>query len=152
MRNTNLEFLLFSFLLLTGCKLYMDKVYGIEVVNDSSDEVMFFVASLGWENLYPDTLLPATELSFRSIASGRSSTRYSDLEWEEIIQELPADTLSVFILDPVVLENRAWEDVRDNYRVLKRYDLSITDLERLEFRVTYPPNQNMEGIRMFPPN
>ena len=130
----------------------MDRVYGINVRNESSQEISFFVASLGWENLYPDTLLPTDELAFRRIAAGRSGNRYSDLKWDVIIGELPADTLSIFILDPVVLDSTPWEEVRDNYRILKRYDLSHEDLERLGFRVIYPPDDTMEGVRIFPPN
>ena len=49
-----------------------------------------------------------------------------------------------------------WKDVRENYRILKRYDLSIKDLTILENSrgipvIVYPPSEIMKGMKMYPP-
>jgi hypothetical protein len=48
------------------------------------------------------------------------------------------DTLSVYIFDAQVLETTPWDTVKANYLVLKRYDLSLDDLNRLNWIITYP--------------
>jgi hypothetical protein len=48
------------------------------------------------------------------------------------------DTLSVFIFDAQVLENTPWDTVKAKYIILKRYDLSLDDLNKLNWTITYP--------------
>jgi len=48
------------------------------------------------------------------------------------------DTLSVFIFDAQVLESTPWDTVKAKYIVLKRYDLSLDDLNRMNWTITYP--------------
>ena len=42
------------------------------------------------------------------------------------------------------------KEVRKGYKVLARYDLSLEDLERLNFELSYPPDNRMQGIKMYP--
>jgi len=60
------------------------------------------------------------------------------------------DTLSFFILSPDTILKYGWEDVRKNYRILKRYDLSYSDVESLDFKIYYPPTQAMKHMKMYP--
>ena len=55
------------------------------------------------------------------------------------------DTLRFFIFDAVVMEREL------EYKVLKRYDLSLECLRRLGFRVSYPPGEEMRYIKQYPP-
>ncbi|MCK9617890.1 MAG: hypothetical protein M0R21_08655 [Lentimicrobiaceae bacterium] len=48
------------------------------------------------------------------------------------------DTISVFIFDAHVLETAPWDTVKANYLVLKRYDLSLQDLQIMNWTITYP--------------
>ena len=59
--------------------------------------------------------------------------------------------MSVFIFDSEVLENIEWKEIRDNYMILKRYDLSLEDLQKLDFTLYYPPTEEMKDIKMYPP-
>ena len=60
------------------------------------------------------------------------------LKWSKFFRELPHDTLSVFIFHTDTLKNNSWEEVRDHYKILKRYDLSLSDLEKMHFKIVYP--------------
>ena len=62
-----------------------------------------------------------------------------------------SDTLFLFIFDANVIENTPWEVVARDYLVLRRYDLTLEDLRRLNWQVTYPPTEAMRDVRMFPP-
>ena len=61
------------------------------------------------------------------------------------------DTLKFYVLDAYVVENTPWDIVARDYLVLKRYDLSLEDLQKLNWRVTYPPTEEMKDVEQYPP-
>ncbi len=63
---------------------------------------------------------------------------------------LPNDTLSIFIFHSDTVSSYPWQTIRTEYKILKRYDLSIADLERLNYKVSYPPDNRMENVKMYP--
>jgi len=66
-------------------------------------------------------------------------------------QEGYTDTVFVYVFDAELIENTPWEVVARDYLVLKRYDLTLGDLQRLDWRVTYPPTEAMKDIKQYPP-
>jgi len=61
------------------------------------------------------------------------------------------DTIFVFVFDATLIENTPWDIVvRDNL-VLRRYHLTLEDLQRLNWRIAYPPTEEMRDIKMYPP-
>ena len=38
-----------------------------------------------------------------------------------------------------------------NYFVAQRYDLSLNDLKKLNWTITYPPVESMKDMHMYPP-
>ena len=44
-----------------------------------------------------------------------------------------------------------WNKIRDEYKVLVRYDLSQEDIYNLNAEIHYPPTDAMKGIHMYPP-
>ena len=59
---------------------------------------------------------------------------------------IPGDTLMVFVFDAEKLERR---DLHIRNSVLVRYDLSLKDLQRLNWTLSYPPTENMKQIKMW---
>ena len=55
------------------------------------------------------------------------------------------DTLRFFIFDAEIME----QELR--HKVLKRYDLSLECLQRLNFTVSFPPGEEMRDIVQYPP-
>lgn len=51
---------------------------------------------------------------------------------------ISSDTLMVYVFDAETLEITPWDTVKANYMVLKRYDLSLEDLKKSDFTITYP--------------
>ena len=51
------------------------------------------------------------------------STNIDSDNWEEEIEFLPKDTLSIFIFSTDTLNKYSWEEVRRDYKILRRYDL-----------------------------
>jgi hypothetical protein len=57
----------------------------------------------------------------------------------------------VYIFDANVLATVSWSTIAKNHIVLQRYDLTKEDLQRLDWEITYPPNEAMKDVKMYPP-
>lgn len=117
---------------------FVDKAYRIIVINNSSKDVYVHKADLDAERQYPDTLLPTSNATFLKIPAKKRGYFDSKTTWEENVKDLPSDTLSVFFIDGSTFENEEWDTIRDEYLIIERYDLSIEDLEKSNFTITYP--------------
>lgn len=140
-------------LITASCKLKLENFYTFVLINNSNVDVeCYFVRPVGGYH-YPDTTL-LNESAVAAVEPVPSNEQRSiGLSWEytDFFHYLPSDTLSIFIFDSDVYENTDWSEIRDNYNILKRYDLSLGDLERLKYVLTYPPDASMDGVRMYPP-
>ncbi|MDR0799728.1 MAG: hypothetical protein LBN18_08220 [Dysgonamonadaceae bacterium] len=124
-------------------------------MNNSEIPVCYYLA---WGDavsttVYPDTLLPEDNVFQDEVVRPKKmGIMYAIFHtWEEAFRLLPADTLSIFILDAKKLNTYTWKDVRSSYTVLQRYDLSIRDLQNLNFILTYPPTREMKLIKGYSP-
>lgn len=138
--------------LTTNFNRCMETHYPIYITNNSDHSIGYLLCLGGNTCCYPDTILPRTNFSvFNNIMSGRKQSISLEFEWEKVILELPKDTLSVFIFHTDILNKYDWEEVRDNYMILRRYDLSLEDLKLLKRSIPFPPTEAMKDIKMYPP-
>ena len=64
----------------------------------------------------------------------------------------PHDTLSVFILHADTVRKYSWDEIRDNYNIIVRYDLSKDDVKRFAgYTIPFPPTEAMRDMKMWPP-
>ena len=139
--------IIISLLILIGC--IGEEFYKFNLINNTNRYIYF---TQGRENrsIYPDTLIEKNP-SYSKISA------YSTLEIgglvtiERIFERENIDTLSIYFFDADVVDNIPWETVREEYKVLKRYDLSIEDIQLLDYEITYPPTEQMKNMRMYPP-
>ncbi len=118
------------------------------VINNSEQEVLKYM-DMGE---YPDTLLPVEEPYWNYAISPLESASLSfEGSCRKMYHNSKRDTLSFFFLSPDTIAKYGWEDVRENYRILKRYDLSFSDVESLDFTIYYPPTNAMRYMKMYPP-
>lgn len=89
-----------------------------------------------------DTLLPYTQSPFNhspdKAAPNGTITLGRGGSWEDAFNEVANQKLRIFIFDASIVENTPWETVKKNYMILKRYDLSLHDLDSLNWTITYP--------------
>jgi hypothetical protein len=50
----------------------------------------------------------------------------------------------------------SWEEIQRDYKVLRRYDLSVEDFNLLykkngDSEILYPPDERMKYMKMYPP-
>lgn len=138
---------LFCFLTVALSNCFSDKHKNIELVNNSEYSICA-VSGFG----YPDTLsVHVYGAENHEIKPHESSAQYDDLRdydgWEYVFNRI--DTLMIFVLDYKGInanDGRVTSDM-----IWQRYDLSLDDLEYLEWKLTYPPTPAMRYIKMYPP-
>jgi len=124
--------------------------YDITIINNSGDSVCALFFDKHSTTQYPDTVLPIERPVLFLIAPSGKYYHYSRVPWSKEFEYLVADTLSIFVLNAKLYQDSSWSYIRDNYHILKRYDLSYENLESLDFNVPYPPTAEMAGMKMFP--
>lgn len=134
-------YVLLSLILLLGfdCAKPRDREYALNIQNNSDKPTAFYVAALAVEHhLYPDTTLETTKPILATIQPGKTNPWYINLSFDDLFKQLPKDTLSVYFFSVDTLNKYDWSTIRDQYKVLRRYDLSLTDLKNRNFKVSYP--------------
>jgi len=133
-------------------KIVIDKKYPLTLKNLGSKPIGYYFATGGkYGTLYPDTTLPirsdylGIKLESNKIFSYDSST-----SWDTNYKAFPRDTLSIFIFETDTLLKYPWQVIRQKYKILKRYDLSLQDLKKLNYSITYPAGTIMKEIKMYP--
>lgn len=124
----------------SGCEeLAMDRYYVIDLENQAEYSIGYYFATGGkFGTFYPDSLPETNDEITYDISEVNKPGFLSGIKWSKLFRELPHDTLSVFIFHTDTLKNNSWEEVRDHYKILKRYDLSLQDLEKMHFKIVYP--------------
>ncbi|MFV0249304.1 MAG: hypothetical protein ACK5H1_10170 [Tenacibaculum sp.] len=129
----------------------MEKEYSIVLRNNFGVRLKYHIASEDSPIKYPDTIL-LKDFHYMSLPNITYIVyRGNSQKWEERIIMLPSDTLSIYFFHPDTLSKYSWDMIRKDYNILKRYDLSIEDIQRLDYEITYPPTSNMKDIRQYPP-
>lgn len=88
-----------------------------------------------------DLIINPYEINSKSLES------YS---WESVFSDNRAssiDTLMIFVFDAEKVEAEA----EPQEAVIARYDVSLEDLQSNNWMLSYPPNDNMANIKMWPP-
>lgn len=113
-----------------SCEKLVDHTYIIRVQNNSIDTVQIYASYS-----YPDTLLLDEKPILKMIYPNMESSLESKKDWKE---KLPNDTISIFILSKDTVDMYSWDKIKNDYNILWRYDLSLEDLEHMNWTVTYP--------------
>lgn len=133
--------LMFTVVLLmaNSCGKLMETWYSIKVENKTSKALRVTAGcSKFMMNSYPDTTLPSNKPFLLNVSPKNYNHLDHSFPWEVIIQGLPADTLSIYIFDADTLNTYDWRSIKEGYKILKRYDLSLDDLKKSNWTITYP--------------
>ena len=142
-------FLLLLLFMLNSCRFIdvMNRSFqDIKIINNSNTDIGFYAYSfipVSWKygEFYPDTLLPPEDIGYYCIRISpmHSHTYTTRFETEYIRSRFGGnDSLMFFVFSVDTLDKYSWDEIREGYMVLKRYDLSITDLDSLNWTITYP--------------
>jgi len=75
--------------------------------------------------------------------------------WEILLKDARTDTLKLFVLDYAKIRDYPTDNKVDSvpfYNVfICRYDLTIRNLDNLNWTLSYPPDERMKYVKMYPP-
>jgi len=139
--------LLFVIFMFSSCGDYYQ---GFMFINNSSCDVHIYMDPFRnlelYEIAYPDTTIPKV-IGGRQYNKGVSfSYGYSHAK-----ENVWVDTVSIFIFDVDTLNMYSFEEIRNGYKILQRYDMIYKEVQALQYEITYPPTEAMRNIKMYPP-
>jgi hypothetical protein len=109
----------------------------ITIVNNSDKDIYFSPSAR-----YPDTLTlypnPASAGDYYKVEKNTiGKDLYRDcIEYK--FKAIPSGIIMFYIYDAQTIETVPWDTVVKKYLILKRYDLSLEDLQRMNWTITYP--------------
>lgn len=118
-------------LVINGCGGDLRSYYadGLTIQNNSKDTLRCITS-----NLYPDTTIGDLYNTLRFFPD--ASQTMSILELND--KNYRHGVIEIFLFDNRVVQENSWSDIRTKYLVLKRYDLSLDSLKRMNNTVVYP--------------
>jgi len=145
-----LNILMFIVCLTLGSCEPPTQTYKFRIINNSDMTLYFDPNVSNRANVYPDTLIRETKVQLK-IWPHTASHQGGIISTEEVFRRHNIDTLSIYFFDAETVDNIPWETIREEYKVLKRYDLSLEDIQFLDYEISYPPTEQMKDMRMYPP-
>ncbi|WP_291529405.1 hypothetical protein [Bacteroides sp. UBA939] len=148
-----------TIIVVLGCKKIPERSYSVWMTNKSKETISSYWALDPERHSYPDTTLSFGKEESIGYIIKPGNTSYGGvplLTIEEWILRLPKDTLSIYIFSQDTVNKYSWSEIQSDYKVLRRYDLSIGDIHALynEYDIPdipYPPTEKMKNMKMYPP-
>ena len=142
-------------LVLSGCK-DNHTPYCHKMLNNAYYDIYVGFGLFHASYLYPDTLFAQLH-NYRLIKSRSYKREHTKRPLEEnVTQTTPSDTVSIFYFHADTVNKYTWENIQRDYRILRRYDLSLQDIIALKNKngipeIPYPPDERMKNMKMYPP-
>ena len=161
---------------LCGCGDYDSSNPAAYLSNNSPHDIVVYWAKgsqypSGYEyKVYPDTTLPDTYFyfDFEIKNYNDSASWYNPMsniisvgdcanvgDWDPnpidyLFENI--SRLSVFVFHADTIRKYSWEEIRDSYNILVRYDLSERDVRSFKnHTIPFPPTGAMRDMKMWPP-
>ncbi len=87
---------------------------------------------------YPDTTIPDSYDRLVGVPPRDFSYFDSRKPWEQVFETLPKDTFSIFYFSLDTIQAYDWQTIWSEYKILKRVDVSLPDLQNNNYTVNYP--------------
>jgi hypothetical protein len=137
MKLLKLIVLLFALLTFTACpKLDYKKQFRFS--NNSTHDVYIHLNG----SIYPDTAVSRFKIG---VPFTKGESRYYSYNYEN-----DSDALCLFIFDADIFDTCSWEVIQNDYKILQRYDISYENIKTLKYLITYPPDERMKDVKMYP--
>lgn len=115
-------------LVFTSCPDKADYAQWSYIKNQSDHDIFAYVTQCTEKEFYEETLLPLEILGY--VIESRS--------FEGLYMSSEIYGHKIFILSMDTIAKYSWEEIRLTNNILKRYDLKASDLEKLNYSISYP--------------
>ena len=146
----------------------------IAVENNSDDTVSVYIAI--WEygrmstkypneklpqNIYIEAIKDSLSNCIMKIPPHTSSYVWSDnvyglyswtdteTKYRKYFNDMKIDTLSFYFINIEAIQSYGYAYVAEHNMVLMRYDLSVSDMDSLNYWIPYPPKENMRNMKIW---
>ena len=136
----------FKLILLTTLSLFLfgcpdsegDADSTITFVNKSDKTILDYSKSF----IYPDTAIVMGTSPFdekvKQFAIKPNSTYKKEDNWKSYLSKSKSGVMTIFLFDKAVVDTVPWNKIREDYLILKRYELTLQQLDSLNWTITYP--------------
>jgi hypothetical protein len=123
---------------LLGCPNYSDDST-IILINNSSDTLLYYdiYNKTGDTLLKNNSIYPTEETKKRWMLLPNSQLLFPG-RFKNLFEEMPEYQYVMFLFEKQTVDSVSWDIIKSNYLVLRRYDLSLADLEEMNWTITYP--------------
>lgn len=139
------------------CKKGLPTKYDVNYVNNADHSIYFLpIFGFGGTQAYPDTTISFKKDNLGLISQKAFVVGAENSPIESILKSIPSDTLSIFYFHPDTVTKYLWEVIKHDYKILRRYDLSLENIRALCNSqgvpiIPYPPTEAMKDMKMYPP-
>ena len=139
--------ILITFVLLTffGCKEEFDPYHCIYIKNKSNDTIYYYCNLIS----YPDTV--AKTFSVNILKPEYDYDIAPEKKRLGGCLEEYNDTIMIYIYNNETLKKHTLQEIYENHMVAARYDLSIDDVRNLNYKIPYPPTEDMSEMKIYIP-
>ncbi|MEQ9262420.1 MAG: hypothetical protein RLP14_04580 [Owenweeksia sp.] len=120
-------------------KSIVDKTYSIKFYNNTQEDLRLIFGLPKYGQVYPDTVLSSNMPFLINARAGKRRFLDSDKKYEEVFRDdLPADTLSIYVFDIDTINQYPWDTIAKYNLVEERLDFSLSDLINRNYEIQYP--------------
>jgi hypothetical protein len=114
-----------------------------------SDSIIYIGFTFGIDTLFASRFPnPISHDMYKVISMSENTSALTILSCLE--GRISSSYIRIYIFTEHVLSSNTWGSIQKNYMVLQRYDLTKADLQRLNWKITYPPSEAMKDVKMYP--
>jgi hypothetical protein len=133
--------LFLTLILFSSCGEKDPNLHNIIWFDNSSEKTLYIIES---QTNFKDSLIPAYNPILAGDACNCKSyphTKDDQLKlrdtYEGRFKDPNIDLIRIFVFDSETINQYGWETIRNGYMILKRYDLTLEDLNKLYWTVKY---------------
>ncbi len=134
----------FAFIVFNASTCVMDadkppKIDSVLTVLNNTDNDILFVASFNADTLISIFSFLKDHYQMNSATVIRKSQKEFKANWIYALKyDGDSGIMHGFIFEKQTVIEQPWDTIVANNMILKRYDLSLDDLERMDWTITYP--------------
>ena len=131
---------LFILFLCTACPEQIDPADSeLTIKNNSNDSIVYYFELLAPnDTLLTDIAYPQTKENIQSRIIPPNNETTNSEGFRRVFDGNSDKVLMIYIFSPSVINTVPWDSIVSNYQILRRYDLTLDDLEAMSWTVEYP--------------
>lgn len=123
-------------LFFSGCiEKFATHYYGFRLKNNSNGRIEAYA-----NFIYPDTIIREVEPERYIMDTGKNSIIFDNDKSEESLNRFyeNGERITVFIFSTDTLNKYSWDQIREDYNILKRYEITKLELDDMGGELVYP--------------